>query len=353
MVGYKQTASRAGFTVVELIVVIIIIALLMVLAAVSYGVIVKSAADKSLLADLESMAAIETQYSLNNNGVAKAWYSGSGSDAQLKFLPSDDNVIDVVIKDDMYCIRAYSPRASKNTIQTAATKGSDENACLLMDASVAAGGSGGTIAGWYKLNGNANDSSGFGRNGTVSGATLTTGQDGQANGAYKFSDTVIQSINTNYNYPFDRITVSIWAKPTGLSPNSYPSIISNSRECCATYNGFHLYYSKTSPYAVTSRLWWGTTSSSGVAYNGLTLNSWQLITMTFNGTNQIIYRNGVQVAINSPPTTTLGASAFNVYIGKGGWMNGYSFGGDLDDARIYNYAMNANDVQALYQKGAQ
>lgn len=353
MVGYKQKAAQTGFTIVELIVVIIIIGLLTALGVVSYGAIVKNTADKSILSDLESLAAIQTQFSLQNNGVAKAWYSGSGVDSDLKFTPSDDNVIDVTIKDNMFCIRGYSPRANKSTIQNSFSRGSDDQACLMVDASVAAGGSGGSIAGWYKLNGNALDSSGNNRNGTVSGATLTTGQDGKANGAYNFSNTVVQSINTNYNYPFDRLTVSIWAKPTGISPNGYATLISNSRDCCATYNGFQLHYTKTAPYSVSSRLWWGTTSVSSLSYSGMTLNQWQHIVLTYNGTNQIMYKDGVQVAINTPPTTTLGASVYNVSIGKGGWSNSYSFGGDLDDVRIYNYAMTPSDIQALYEKGAE
>lgn len=353
MVGYKQKAAQSGFTIVELIVVIIIIGLLMVLGVVSYGAIVKNSADKALLSDLESMAAIQTQYALANNGVAKPWFSGSGVDPDLKFTPSEGNVIDVTIKDTMFCIRGYNPKANKSTIQNSFSRGSDDQACVLVDASVAAGGSGGSIMGWYKLNGNALDSSGNNRNGTVNGATLTTGQNGQANGAYNFSNTAIQSINTNFNYPYDRLTVSIWAKPTGISPNGYATLISNSRDCCATYNGFQIHYSKSSPYAIGTRLWWGTTSMSSLSYSGMNLNAWQHIVLTYNGTNQILYKNGVQVAINTPPTTTLGASAFNVSIGKGGWMNGYSFGGDLDDARIYNYAMTPADIQALYEKGAE
>ena len=41
----------------------------------------------------------------------------------------------------------------------------------------------------YYFNGNANDESGNGNNGTVNGATLTTNRFGNANSAYNFNDT--------------------------------------------------------------------------------------------------------------------------------------------------------------------
>ena len=42
------------------------------------------------------------------------------------------------------------------------------------------------LVAWYPFNGNANDESGNGNNGTVNGATLTTDKDGNENSAYSF-----------------------------------------------------------------------------------------------------------------------------------------------------------------------
>jgi hypothetical protein len=42
------------------------------------------------------------------------------------------------------------------------------------------------LVGWWPFNGNANDESGNGNNGTVNGATLTTDRFGNANSAYDF-----------------------------------------------------------------------------------------------------------------------------------------------------------------------
>jgi hypothetical protein len=42
------------------------------------------------------------------------------------------------------------------------------------------------LVGWWPFNGNANDESGNGNNGTVNGATLTSDRNGNANKAYNF-----------------------------------------------------------------------------------------------------------------------------------------------------------------------
>ncbi len=52
------------------------------------------------------------------------------------------------------------------------------------------------LVGWWPFNGNANDESGNGNNGTVNGATLTTDRNGLANKAYSF-DGIDDFITTN------------------------------------------------------------------------------------------------------------------------------------------------------------
>ena len=42
------------------------------------------------------------------------------------------------------------------------------------------------LVGWWPFNGNANDESGNGNNGTVNGATFTTDRNGASNNAYNF-----------------------------------------------------------------------------------------------------------------------------------------------------------------------
>ena len=74
------------------------------------------------------------------------------------------------------------------------------------------------LVGWWPFNGNANDESGNGNNGTVNGATLTSDRFGNAGKAYSFdgvNDWINMpsgnstSLNITSNY-----TVTFWFKTT-------------------------------------------------------------------------------------------------------------------------------------------
>ena len=52
------------------------------------------------------------------------------------------------------------------------------------------------LVGWWPFNGNANDESGNGNNGTVNGATLTSDRFGSINSAYSFNG-INNNVTTN------------------------------------------------------------------------------------------------------------------------------------------------------------
>jgi hypothetical protein len=66
------------------------------------------------------------------------------------------------------------------------------------------------LVGWWPFNGNANDESGNGNNGTVNGATLTTDRFGIANKAYSF-DGIQDFIQATSNITnIDTLSISTW-----------------------------------------------------------------------------------------------------------------------------------------------
>ncbi len=65
------------------------------------------------------------------------------------------------------------------------------------------------LVGWWPFNGNANDESGNGNNGTVNGATLNTDRFGLVNAAYDF-DGLSDFITVNNSASFNLI-VWEWA----------------------------------------------------------------------------------------------------------------------------------------------
>ena len=67
------------------------------------------------------------------------------------------------------------------------------------------------LVGWWPFNGNANDESGNGNNGTVNGATLTTDRFGNVNQAYGFDGNSqnIEVSNSSSLNP-NELTISVW-----------------------------------------------------------------------------------------------------------------------------------------------
>lgn len=72
----------------------------------------------------------------------------------------------------------------------------------------------------------------------------------------------------------------------------------------------------------------------------LALNTWTHVAMTFNGSTTVGYVNGAQFASGGSPTATAIAWA-RIVIG--------GFNGDAQDAVLYNRALSAGEISALYR----
>ena len=95
------------------------------------------------------------------------------------------------------------------------------------------------LVGWWPFNGNANDESGNGNNGSVNGATLSTDRFGNAGRAYSF-DGIDDSISTSFVGVLGQNsrTIAFWAKTTNtteMCPITYGSNNSGER-FNATFN---------------------------------------------------------------------------------------------------------------------
>jgi hypothetical protein len=82
------------------------------------------------------------------------------------------------------------------------------------------------------------------------------------------------------------------------------------------------------------------------AVTGFSTSVWEHFCCVYDGTTQIGYRNGFSVATNSV-TGTLGTGSFTMQAGKN-VANGNFLTGALADLRIYNRALSAYEVLALY-----
>ncbi len=85
--------------------------------------------------------------------------------------------------------------------------------------------------------------------------------------------------------------------------------------------------------------------------NELVIGLWSYITMVHDGTNDLIYKDGV-LANQKPAAGKLNTTARPLCFGNNPIEGGQYFPGALDDVKIYNRAVTAEEAAQLYQTGA-
>ena len=190
------------------------------------------------------------------------------------------------------------------------------------------------LVGWWPFNGNANDESGNGNNGTNNGATLTTDRNGVTNQAYSFDgvDDYI-SILRNYQGSF---TTSIWFNSNGNS--QYKPLIDafDVNWEIQIMNSFLAYVSFDN-------------SSNLQVFNSsvlITNNNWNNLICTYNSNILNFYLNGTQ--IDQFTVNTLPINSGNYFLGASQTGSDQYFEGKLDDIGIWNRALTPQEITNLY-----
>jgi len=202
------------------------------------------------------------------------------------------------------------------------------------------------LVGWWPFNGNANDESGTGNNGTVNGASLTQDRFGNANMAYSFDgvDDCIQALNPLGNLTTD-FTISSFANMStwqgglfvhvGIDQNSFP------RDGFGySYGGAQAVFPGQNYLALLSNVSW---YQSGFQFNNL--NTWYHVVVTRTSNTLLYYVDGLLVgnsiiATIQPPSNAL-------FFGSGALLYG-NFYGKLDDIGIWNRVLSPCEIQDLY-----
>jgi hypothetical protein len=218
------------------------------------------------------------------------------------------------------------------------------------------------LVAWYPFNGNANDESGNGNNGTVNGAALTSDRNGNANSAYSFdgvnncvrvSDNGGNSLDLENDY-----TISSWVN---LNAHVYsPCIITKhlgNIDNMGTYTFLLQNQSANYPYHILQQATphFDASTETTVPQN-FSLNQWYYLATTYNKSAQTLthYINGqpvdtISVLYNIQNTDIdllIGAS----FIWDMSNM-GYFFNGQIDDVGIWNRSLTPQEIQALYLSG--
>ena len=227
------------------------------------------------------------------------------------------------------------------------------------------------VASWT-FNGNPNDVSGNGHNGTLQtgwvgpygvaptdGATLpvlVADRYGVANSAYEFNNGAYVEVPYKPELRPSSFTICAWIKPHVTSDGNY--IFSVDR-----YNGykFQLQGGNLPFLTILTSTGYHDQDDGGVA---VVLDQWtQIVTSFTNGTEKF-YVNGVlvrtvsvtgdPVALTSPPNLTIGNELPKSYYNlldpnsPNAYYGGNYFIGTIDDVHLYNKMLSDTEVKSLY-----
>ncbi|MHB0945763.1 MAG: LamG domain-containing protein [Sedimentisphaerales bacterium] len=209
----------------------------------------------------------------------------------------------------------------------------------------------GSLVGHWKLDETsgttAYDSAGT-YNGTLVGSPLPVWTNGMIDGALSFSGAqgVCISGSSGSASPLNiynsNITLVAWIKPAVTGGGT---IISRAKEHYIAYRIYSPDGKKVTLNTYRSPTHWLLTTG-----DVLTPGNWYHVVGVFDRDSDtgIIYVNGVEQARSTSMTTDPYSCDAPTTIGYRNNTGDYPYNGVVDDARIYNYALDANEVAALY-----
>jgi hypothetical protein len=212
------------------------------------------------------------------------------------------------------------------------------------------------LVGWWPFNGNANDESGNGNNGTVNGATLTTDRFSSLNAAYHL-DGIGNNIHVANNF-FDNGSVSwsisIWYNLDQL-PNPNNGNSSHTLFNTSPHNGLGLgmNWGSSSKYSLflgegTPANSWNTSIFNVQSSQNVTINSWHNVVLVKSGNIFSLYIDGV-FDTNWTSGTTISSYLYQMYFGSTDPVaSAEVIIGDIDDIGIWNRALTECEIQDLY-----
>ena len=200
----------------------------------------------------------------------------------------------------------------------------------------------GNFVAYYPFNGNANDESGNGNNGTVFQASLTSDRFKNSNSAYSFdgvNDNIQVTNSSTLNFQ-DAITLNFWIKIGQFyDREQYPISHGN-------------WENRWKISITNKKIRWTIKTTTGTkdldSETELKLDSLYNVTAIYSGSDFEIYINGKLDAFTTFSgkllTTTIDLMIGQVLPGN----TQYNFKGVLDDIRIYDYAIPYSEIQKLY-----
>ncbi|MBU0713264.1 hypothetical protein KJ762_01980 [bacterium] len=210
-----------------------------------------------------------------------------------------------------------------------------------------------SLVAYYPFNGNANDESGNGNNGTVNGASLTTDRFGNTNSAYSFDGINDYIIIQNHNtLEPANLTITCF-----IYVDSESNVVGFDDFLRKQYGGNDASYElglDTDLGKIHFAINRG--SSNGldgvlISSSTITYNKWHFISGTYDGNEIKLFIDGSLDNSMSFSNTILYDNSRSLSIGSDYYENTHWAGGKIDDILIYNRALSESEIDSLYHEG--
>jgi hypothetical protein len=201
------------------------------------------------------------------------------------------------------------------------------------------------LVGYWPFNGNANDESGNGNNGTVNGTSLTTDRFGNTNKAYSFNGTsnFISVSNNNSLQTPNAISVNSWVQFSGPGLGS-SRLISKGW----SPNGIEVHTETSTNHKIRYGGGFNGIGYGPISQTTLADNQWYMVTTIDNSNVKYIYINGTLEDSLVHNYGSVPVSTIDLYFGKNSQNATDYLDGKLDDIGIWNRSLTQQEVTDLY-----
>ncbi|HOJ18983.1 MAG TPA: T9SS type A sorting domain-containing protein [Ignavibacteriaceae bacterium] len=192
------------------------------------------------------------------------------------------------------------------------------------------------LVAYYPFSGNANDLSGNGNNGTVTGAVLTTDRFGNSNSAYYFNGSTDSiKVTNSSSLNVEKLTIACWVYYEGGSYNGH--IVSKGL-------GQYDLFVETTVNSIIGGHINGSSIRSGTS---LEFNRWTFLCLVKDNDSAHLFMDGQKIKSEAIPGN-ISASLNNLLIGRHPQDANSRFRGKIDDIRIYNRPLSVSEILTLY-----
>jgi len=188
------------------------------------------------------------------------------------------------------------------------------------------------------------DKSSNGNTATLGGTVQFTPSGKSGSGVTFGARSEYVQVGTN-NWDAGKGTIMLWAYPESFSQKDAYYLFGHTTQP-AWNNRIQLYITPDG----NLNLGLGNTHTQALGIAALPLNTWSHVGLTWDGSNYVVYVDGVSKAQGS----YAGLSTFNSVANIGNAGNDmertYGFSGKIDEVQVYNKALSATEIQALMNK---